>query len=228
MLPGRMALYVNLCAAVLIAVAVQRAAAAARDANARRGATTGAPLSWGVARVRPAVLAAGVVVAVSVLPSFPLPTDTVPVPPFFTSGRLVSVLPHRDGSVLVLPYSSDVTSTEAMVWQALAGMDFRMPEGYAMIPDRTGVTHLGPPPTALSRALREIAAGGGAPALDDASRAAFAAQLDAWRVRAVVVGPMPHRDAAVRIVTALFGCPPVAQGGVDVWPAVDSRGCLLV
>jgi hypothetical protein len=204
MLPGRMAVFTDLCAAMLLAIAVSRVAAARVTAR-RRGALL--------------LAAAGA----TVLPAMPLPSDTVPQPAFFTSasaGRLPA-----QGSVLVVPFSTDFTSTEPMVWQAQAGMGYRMPEGYAMIPDAAGVTHLGPPPTELSRALRGIAAGQGAPALTDASRAAFAADLRRWDVRATVVGPMRHREAAVGFLTALLGCAPAQDGGVDVWWQAGADGC---
>lgn len=205
MLPGRMTLYLDLCVAVLLAVAVREVA------------------SLGAAAVRRRALVGLSAVGVTVLPALPLPTDTVPLPAFFMAGT-AGGLPEG-GTVLVAPWSSDFTGTEAMVWQALAGMGYRMPEGYAMIPDSRGVTHLGPPPTALSRALRDIGAGRGVPGLDGAARAAYVADLRAWDVRAAVVGPMPHRDRAVGFLTGLFGCAPQAIGGVDVWWRAGADGC---
>ena len=190
MLPGRMALYVDLCVAVLLSVAV------------------------GVVGRR--AMLALVLVGVTVLPAMPLASDTVPQPGFFTSAA-VDRLPAQ-GSVLVVPFSADFTASEPMVWQAQAGMHYRMPAGYAMIPDAAGVTHLGPPPTPLSRALRNIAAGQPAPAPD----AAFTADLRAWDVRAAVVGPMRNRATAVAFLTSLFGCAPSHVGGVDVWWRIDS------
>jgi hypothetical protein len=205
MLPGRMAVYTDLCVAVLVAIAVARVAALASPLVRRR-----------------AVLGLAAV-GVTVLPAMPLPSDTVPLPAFFTSAA-AGRLPWQ-GSVLVVPFSADFTSAEPMVWQAQAGMGFRMPEGYAMIPDAAGRTWVGPPPSALSRVLRGIAAGRRAPALDGGERMALIADLRAWEVRAAVVGPMPHRADAVALLAGLFGCAPVPVEGVDVWWRVGADGC---
>jgi len=204
MLPGRMALYMDLAVALLLGVAVSRVGALRV-----------------VARRRAALLLAGA--CATVLPALPLPTDTVPVPAFFTSAA-VERLPSR-GSVLVLPFSTDFTSDAPMVWQAVAGMGYRMPGGYAMIPDAAGLSHVGVPPSALSTVLRGIQLGRGAPALDGAARSLLVADLRRWEVRAVVVGPMPHRDAAVAFMTALLGCGPERVDGVSVWWRAGAGGC---
>jgi hypothetical protein len=43
------------------------------------------------------------------------------------------------------------------------------------------------------------------------------ADLRRWSVEAVVVGPMPHRDQAVALLSAVLGRAPSAGDGVDVW-----------
>lgn len=204
-LPGRMTVYLDLCAAVVLAIAVQ---------NARRVS--------GVALRRRAALALAAV-GVSVLPALPLPTDSVPVPAFFTSGA-AQRLP-ASGSVLVAPFTTDFTAAAPMVWQASAGMTYRMPGGYAMISDATGAAHQGPLPTALSDALQAIAAGRGAPALSSSTRAQMRADMQRWDVRAALVGPMPHRAEATAFLTALLGCAPQSVDGVDVWWRAGAEGC---
>jgi hypothetical protein len=174
-------------------------------------------------RVRRRALLALAAVGVTVLPAVPLPTDTVPVPSFFTSGEAAR-LPAQ-GSVLVAPFTTDFTSVAPMVWQAESGMAYRMPSGYAMIPDATGAAHQGPPPTALSRALQSIAAGGSAPVLSASLLAQMHEDLRAWDVRAALVGPMPHRDQATALLTGVFGCAPQSDGGVDVWWHASADGC---
>jgi len=202
MLPGRMMLYADLAVALLLGVAVARVAALRA-----------------VIRRRAALLLA--LACATVLPSLPLPTDTVPVPAFFTSAA-VERLPG-DGSVLVLPFTTDFTSDAPMVWQAVAGLGYRMPSGYAMIPDSAGVSHVGVPPTPLSTALRGIALGRVAPPSSDDQ--ALLTDLRRWDVRAAVVGPMPHRDVALRFLTALLGCAPQQVDGVSVWWHAGADGC---
>jgi hypothetical protein len=205
LLPGRMTLYLDLCVAVVLAIAVQNALATRGTAQRRR-----------------AVLALAAV-AVSVLPAMPLPTDSVPLPSFFTSGA-ASRLPSQ-GSVLVAPFTTDFTASAPMAWQAVAGMSYRMPGGYAMVPDPTGAAHQGPLPTALSRALQSIAAGDAAPQLTDALRAQMRDDMRHWDVRAALVGPMPHRDQATEFLTTLLGCAPQSVDGVDVWWHAGPEGC---
>ncbi|HXA27460.1 MAG TPA: hypothetical protein VN193_01825 [Candidatus Angelobacter sp.] len=204
-LPGRMTLYVDLCVAVVLAITVQ---------NVRRVPA----LVMG----RRAALALGAV-GVSILPALPLPTDSVPVPPFFTSDA-AQRLPSS-GSVLVAPFTSDFTAVAPMAWQASAGMAYRMPGGYAMIPDASGRAHQGPPPTALSDALQGIAAGRGAPVLSPSVLARMRDDMRHWDVRAALVGPMPHRTEATAFLTALLGCAPEAVDGVDVWEHAGAGGC---
>ena len=204
LLPGRMTLYLDLCVAVVLAIAVQNVAA-----------TTGAQ--------RRRALLALAAVGVGILPAMPLPTDTVPVPSFFTSGAAAR-LPAQ-GSVLVAPFTTDFTASAPMAWQAEAGMAYRMPGGYAMIPDASGAAHQGPLPTTLSRALQSIAAGESAPVLADATRAQLRDDMRRWDVRAALVGPMPHRDQATAFLAALLGCAPQHVGGVDVWWRAGADGC---
>jgi hypothetical protein len=162
-------------------------------------------------------------VGVSILPALPLPTDAVPLPSFFTSGAAAGLPSH--GSVLVAPFTADFTASAPMAWQAVSGMHYRMPGGYAMIPDASGNAHQGPPPTALSHALQSIAAGSGAPPLTDTLRSQMRDDMRHWDVRAALVGPMPHREQATALLTALLGCAPQSTGGVDVWWRAGAEGC---
>jgi hypothetical protein len=49
----------------------------------------------------------------------------------------------------------------------------------------------------------------------------MAADLQAWRVHAIVVGPMAHRDRMIALFTELLGRPPEAVDGVLLWRHVD-------
>jgi hypothetical protein len=44
--------------------------------------------------------------------------------------------------------------------------------------------------------------------------------LKDWRVQAVAVGPMAHREEMVALFTSLLGRGPQALGGVQFWPDV--------
>jgi hypothetical protein len=197
LLPGRLMLYAFLAAAVLLAVAV-------RDLRHTR--------SRGLAA---ALLAA---TAVTLLPRMPFPTAPVSTPAFFT-GTAVQRIGEGD-VVLVAPFSRLAVPTEAMVWQALSGMRFRMPEGYYQGPGPGGTRIYGPPPSATSALMEQIWSQGIAPPLDSVLRGRIAAELRAWGVRDVVVGPMGHQEVMAAVMTELLGRPPQWWGPVALWTGV--------
>jgi hypothetical protein len=47
------------------------------------------------------------------------------------------------------------------------------------------------------------------------------ADLRAWAVSTVVVGPMPHQVTMVALFTELLGRAPATRGGVELWTAVN-------
>jgi hypothetical protein len=153
---------------------------------------------------------------VVLIPRVPIPSASIETPSFFTSPHLQRIQP---GSVaLVIPYARRGSST-AMLWQAASGMHFRMPEGYILVPGPS----FDAPPTPTSRILASIATGLRPPEVTDAVRAGVLADLAAWKVRAIVVGPMAYRDRAVAFMTAVMGRAPVSDGGVDLWTDVGSE-----
>ena len=199
LLPGRLMLYAFLAAAVLLAVAV-------RDLQHTR--------SRGLAA---ALLAA---TAVTLLPRMPFPAAPVSTPGFFT-GTAVQRIGEGD-VVLVAPFSRRAVPTEAMVWQALSGMRFRMPEGYYQGPGPGGTRIYGPPPSATSALMEQIWSQGTVAPLDSALRGRIAAELRAWGVRDVVVGPMAHEEVMAAVITELLGRPPSWWGPVALWTGVGS------
>ncbi|TMC01562.1 MAG: hypothetical protein E6J41_32745 [Chloroflexi bacterium] len=167
---------------------------------------------------RPAVrAAAGALAGLSLLVLAPMATPWVTPhvdAPFF-SGPAARRIPA--GSVaLVVPWAGP-GDPNAMSWQAEAGYRYRMPEGYALHPAPDGEVAFGPPGSATSEVLEAIELGKGPPAPADDLRAAMAGDLARWRVRTVVVGPMPHEDEAVATLAWLLGRQPERVDGVWVW-----------
>jgi len=154
-------------------------------------------------------MAAGLSLA-ALCPAVPYLTSPVASPGFFSRPAALRALP--EGSVILVAPFAVVGMTDAMYWQAEAGMWFRMPEGDAFVP---GPDPLYPPPSATEFALVRIARG------DDPATAGqppdMRSDLRRWNVEAVVVGPMPHRARAVALLSAVLGQPPVQVDGVDVW-----------
>ncbi len=140
----------------------------------------------------------------------PLPADSVTPPSFFTTGAVSQVAP---GSVvLVAPFSQAYTGSEAMGWQAQAGLRFRMPDGYVY-----GPSWLSPPPSRLQTAMVAIQLYGDRPPLPPRYRQQLLEELNHWRVETVVVGPMDNQPAMVDFMTRLLGRPPMPTGGVYLW-----------
>ena len=167
--------------------------------------------------------AAAVAVAlVPLVPRLPYTTTTFDTPAFFAPGGQAGRIP--DGSVAVVAPVTTFDDVQAMRWQATSGMRFRMPEGYLFIPapPPAGVRLL-TPPSATAQALVDARSGTTAVIGNDSARSAVRAELAAWHVRTVVVGPMVNQPEAVAVVTWALGRPPESVGGVYVWWDVDSE-----
>jgi hypothetical protein len=196
MVPARLALFTALFAGLLLAVALE-------------------DLWGGGWRRRVLAVAAAVLALAFLVPSAPLSSAPVATPEFFT-GAAVTTLP-RDGVALVVPFPRKGRDNQAMLWQAQAGMWFKMPGGYFVGPGPDGGTLREAPPTTTSRVLDRIRRGGHPPALTPALRRWIAADLARWRVASVVLGPMPNRRAMAGFLTDLLGRPPEQLAGVELW-----------
>ena len=105
-----------------------------------------------------------------------------------------------------------------MIWQAEAGLWFRMPGGYFIGPRRdSDLPRFDANPTPTSNAFQRISQGRPVPRLTPARRRLLAADLVRWRVGSVVVGPMPNQAAMVGFLTQLLGRPPRTVDGVHLW-----------
>jgi hypothetical protein len=198
MVPSRLALFTALFAGLLLAAAL--------DGLWRLG-------GWGWRAL--AVVTAVAVLAALAPPGPFRPRPVVATPPFFTSDA-VRALP-RDGVALVVPFPRRGRVNEAMVWQAEAGMWFKMPGGYFVGPDPGGGTRHDAPPTTTSVILNRIQRGRPPPELTPELRRAIARDLATWRVDTVVLGPMANREVMDGFLTELLGRSPAAAGGVAVW-----------
>jgi hypothetical protein len=197
MVPARLALLTALFAGLLLAMALH-----------------GLWQAGGWWRRSLAVVTAVVVLAF-LAPSGPLHPGKVETPPFFTTAA-VRTLP-RDGVALVVPFPRAGRVNQAMVWQAEAGMWFKMPGGYFVGPDPAGGTRHDAPPTTTSITLNRIQRGQRPPKLTPELRQRIARNFATWRVDSVVLGPMPHREAMTGFLTELLGRPSQTVGGVQVW-----------
>jgi hypothetical protein len=202
-LPNRTALFGWLAIAVLLTLAID---SAGRGAEWRRGLP------------RLAVVAVSLVF---VLPAR-LPASTTTVPVFFQHWRQEGI--PSGTVVMVAPFFRDGAAADPMLWSAAAGIDFAMPEAYAVVPQADGSPLYGPSPTQLSEVMEAIQDHGTAIIARGAVRSQIARDIRAKDIREVIVGPMQHRGEMVRFFADLLGRPPESTDGVDVWRGVDRHG----
>jgi len=175
-----------------------------------------------VSRRRAVLATCAIVVAlVPLLPAWPyasFPTGT----PGFITGPAVRSIP-RGGVTLTYPYPTNPTD-QAMLWQATAGMRFRLLGGYAVVPGAGGTAsydafpdHLVSVPATLvaddeGTPLSVVAAGA-----TPATPAQVLAFVRRYHVVTVLADPIgAHPTSALALLTAALG-PPVHVGGIDLW-----------
>ncbi|HEY8675722.1 MAG TPA: hypothetical protein VIO13_07110 [Candidatus Dormibacteraeota bacterium] len=201
LLPARFAVYVALFTALLFGLFIDQLPAG------RRGTRV--------------LLVSGMLVAAAFVPPLPFPTRAVVTPAYFTA----TPSPIPPGSaLLVVPFSHDFYSTQAMLWQAQAGMSFSMPEGYIINREPSGVAGQGPPPSVTSSTLQAVASGAvtNAP-LAAAVRRQILTELQRWHIAEVVLGPMDQHAADMRaLLVNLLGSQPRDDDGVAVWETIPA------
>jgi hypothetical protein len=199
---ARFAVFVFLFAALVTGIALERL----RRWSRWPAAWAGLAVSVGVA----------VAALVPLLPSLPYPQVSVDTPSFFTT-TAVNTIP--EGSVAVVYPATSTTDADAMLWQASAGMRFKIPGAYALVPTPgTGQSQWGTP-TLTSGTLDAIQSGSPV-AETSAIRSALRSQWRAWDVRSFIMGPGANGPSARRFVTWVIGRPPIHTHGVYVWYGV--------
>ena len=206
LLPNRIALFMWLAIAVIVTIAIDGALSSRRWRHA-------APRLGAIALALAAVLPA------------PLPASSAEVPAFFQNWQQEGI---PDGTtILVAPFiTATSTGDDPMLWAAVAGDGFRMPEAYEFVPQADGTPGYGPPPTELSSSMETIQFGGVTIVARGAVRVQIGRDLQAAAVSDVVVGPMNNRGQMVAFFTDLFGRPPDEVDGVELWRYVDSAGVM--
>lgn len=225
---ARFSLYVDLFAAVLLAVGLDQLRTAVgvlrRRATRRRRGPWWSPARWW----RPAALGAVVAVALApLIPDWPYPSVTLAVPAVF-SGPLMARIPQ--GSVaLTYPYDESA-SDQAMLWQVAASVRFRLLGGYVIVPGPDGTASFDPFPPALDSVPATLVADdlGGKPeaVLPGATQATpvqFRRFLERYQIDTVLADPIGARPArALSLFESVLG-PPTRAGRIDAWFGVRAR-----
>jgi hypothetical protein len=197
----RLSLYVVLCAALVLAVALDRLHAAGR--------------------LRAAVaLPVAAVSAVPLLPAWPYSYEPARTPSYFTSAAVERV---PEGSLaLTYPVPRHPTSAP-MLWQAEAGFRYRSVGGYVITPGPDGHGTFAGGVTAWERVVGQAPAGR-LGAVEPQVRVALLLEMEQLDARSVLVAHRPGSPAVVRVVEDVLGRgPDEVTGGVSAWYGLDAR-----
>jgi hypothetical protein len=163
-----------------------------------------------------ATLAVGVVGVLPVFMTFGTPLRVVRVhtPPYL---RTAASLPTGH-VVLTVPFAVSGAS-EAMLWQAMQGMRFRLAGAALKTPDATGAPIGSGPPGSARRILTDLTISGQAlPAGTPAQLATVRQALHSWQVDQVVIaGASRDPVYASGFFTAALGVAPVYEQRAWVW-----------
>jgi hypothetical protein len=196
-----MSLYIDFFAGLLLAICIDRAWLS----------------KWRFSRPG-AILAAAASLSL-LAPTLPWVSSTAHVPALFQRGTTAneyfqSLVPEGTVAVVLPSNSLRPDTGYAVLWQAVDGMAYKMPEGDLLHGGADGVATIDPEPSPLWTAISDLQHGrvpSGIPAVRS--------QLKDLGVRVVVVGPMDYEELAVAYFSAVFGRPPVDTAGVHIWTA---------
>ncbi len=236
--PVRLSLYVALFVALLVGLGLDhlhraRVAVGVPGSVSAPG-SVGAPGPKGAAagpapgEARPGrleVVLVGLVAlaaVVTLVPRWPVATSPAGVPAYFTDGEVRQI--PAGSTVLVYPYPVP-GSSQAMLWQATAGIPFHILGSYSLHPAAGGLASQYPSqlrPAAVQAWLYGLEGAAPPAASPAAGRGTLARDLRrflrAQGVAAVVVARAARgAGTVVEEVTAALGRGPVRAGGVDAW-----------
>ncbi|MEU1406378.1 dolichyl-phosphate beta-glucosyltransferase [Streptomyces sp. NPDC005728] len=158
-------------------------------------------------------------VALALLPLVPAPlkaTDRVAVPAFITDRTYRSYV--HDGETLVPVPLPDPGAAEALHWQTAAHLGFKLPGGYFNGP--WGDEHIGiygAAPRFTSNMLRDVRYTGVVPVIGKNWRAQARQDFAYWKAGALVLAPQPNDGALRTALKKLTGQDGKWTGGVWVW-----------
>jgi hypothetical protein len=198
-LPARLAVYMWLAIAAIVAVQLDRI----RRLAVRQGAPRLVALGIAIALVAPA----------------PLGSSTAEIPPFFYRWQQQGIA--SDEIVLFAPFFRNGAGADPMIWAAATGNEVRMAEAYAKVALPDGSVSIGPASTELTDIMERIQDDGEAVVARGAVRDQVAVDLKSTSIAHVIVGPMRHRQLMVAFFTDLFARPPLEVDGVELWRDVD-------
>jgi hypothetical protein len=246
LVPGRFSLYVQASAAIILAVGIDHLLADGVGPLPRRFLEIQARMqaniraAWALAprRARARLarleidraklrrhLGVGLlafVVLVPLVPRFPISSPSTDVPTYFTT-QLATEIP-TNSTVLTYPYDI-APNNQAMLWQSLSGMAFRIVGGEATTPGVGGKAtsaQYALSPTEVQNLFRVgmfgSASSVSAPPLDRLGISRVRKFLARWHIRTIIIDPIGiNPKLVVHYLTVALRRPPRASGGVFVW-----------
>jgi hypothetical protein len=242
LLDVRLALFVYLAAAVILAVGLDRLRSdgllprrdgvpAPQDPPDPPESPSARPVTTeGRSWVRSsACLAVAVVALLPLLPARSYTRTPIPVPAFFRTASLLDQVP---AGAVVLPYpnaertADPAPEVRSMLWQAVARMRFRMIGVYGPQPGPDGriatLADAQLPPVQMPELLAWCYYGApyasAPPPPGAAELSALRSYLVRYRVQDVLAQPVgAHPATFVRYLTLALGAPPRQEGGIDGW-----------
>lgn len=172
---------------------------------------------WSKGSIGPmAAAGVGVAVLLPLLPNLPYSESAVNTPSFFTSSAVDSV-PANSVAVVYPPTIARTAPPhpDSTLWQASAGMRFKMPSAYALVPAPGGRAQWGTP-TLTTRTLAAFA-NGKSVRRTALLRDALRAQWRRWDVQTFIMGPARGEAKARKFVSWVLGSAPQYRQGVYVW-----------
>lgn len=193
----RLSLYVVLCAAIVLAVGLDRLHAQGWFGRHR--------------------LPAAILVATSVIPLLPngwYEYADAKTPTYFTGGAVKRIPAGAVAFTYPVPRSP---TSEPMEWQALAHFRYRSPGGYVITPRADGRGTFAGGVTVWERVVGQAAYGKALTAAPQVQRRMLA-EMTQLKVRAVLVADRPGAAAVIALVQDLLRRPPDQRvGGVTAW-----------
>jgi hypothetical protein len=214
LLAGRFTLFVDLFGGFVLAIGIDRLRSdMVHDGRVRR------------LRTATALGLVAVVALVPVTPRWPYPVVGVDstTPSFFESRAVVAI--PAGSTALTYPYPI-YPFNQAMLWQAVSSMRFRILGGYVLIPGAGGQATNAPAPVLPGSVAATLIAdfNGQARVGPAATPGGVRSLLHRYGVRTVLVGPGGvDPDAAIALFTEALGAPRMV-GGVRIWSHLRCTG----